>query len=126
MEGETLAWGIALIAVVGGGASFIWQRRRGASLEAALAMAGRRAAEAAELASENRDLNQRLAAGARAIEAARTAADQLVQAFDNLPLPVWRRRADLAIQDCNPAYCAALEGDRDTVIRESRAVEYAK
>lgn len=122
MEGETLAWGIAFIAIVVGGASFIWQRRRGASLEAALAMAAKRAAEAAELASENRDLNQRLAAGARAIEAARTAADQLVQAFDNLPLPVWRRRVDLAIQDCNPAYCAALEGDRDTVIRESRTL----
>ena len=122
MEGETLAWGIALVAIFAAGGSFVWQRRRGAALRTTLAEAEKRAAEAAELAAENRDLNHRLAAGAHALETARNTADQLVQSFDFLPLPVWRRRADLTIQDCNPAYSAALESDRATVIRENRTL----
>ena len=40
---------------------------------------------------------------------------------DNLPLPMWSRSPDLAIQDCNSAYVSAVEADSvEQVVSESR------
>ncbi|HEV2301470.1 MAG TPA: ATP-binding protein [Stellaceae bacterium] len=55
---------------------------------------------------------------ARAQDEARLA--RLGEVFDAMPLPMWQRGMDLAIVDCNPAYAAALDASRDTVIAEAR------
>src|SRR5204863_837953 len=39
--------------------------------------------------------------------------------FDGLPMPVWRRDADLRVVDCNSAYAAALDLPRETVLADS-------
>jgi signal transduction histidine kinase/PAS domain-containing protein len=39
--------------------------------------------------------------------------------FDRLPMPVWRRDADLRVVDCNGAYAAALDLPRETVLAEA-------
>ena len=45
---------------------------------------------------------------------------RLGEIFDATPLPMWRRGKDLAILDCNPAYAAALDTSRETVLAEGR------
>jgi signal transduction histidine kinase len=51
--------------------------------------------------------------------AAREAAD-LREIVEMLPLPVWRRDGRLRVIDCNAAYAAALDADRETVLSEPR------
>ena len=51
--------------------------------------------------------------------AASTAAD-LSEILELLPLPVWRRDERSRVIDCNAAYAAALDADRETVLSESR------
>jgi signal transduction histidine kinase len=56
----------------------------------------------------------------RHAEAARAAAAAaLREAFDALPLPVWRRGQDLRITDCNSAYAAALDLPREAVLAQA-------
>ena len=38
--------------------------------------------------------------------------------LDHAPVPAWLRRGDLSIDWVNPAYCRAVERDRDTVLRD--------
>ncbi|HVH76054.1 MAG TPA: ATP-binding protein [Stellaceae bacterium] len=55
---------------------------------------------------------------ARARDGARLAS--LTAVFETTPLPMWRRDMNLAIIDCNPAYAAALDASRETVLAEGR------
>ncbi len=52
--------------------------------------------------------------------AAAAAAAGLRETMELLPLPVWRRDERLRVIDCNAAYAAALDADRETVLSESR------
>ena len=45
---------------------------------------------------------------------------RLRQAFNAIPLPVWRRDRSLRLIDCNNAYAGALDSLRQTVLSESR------
>jgi signal transduction histidine kinase len=60
----------------------------------------------------------------RAAEASRAAAKAsaavLRTMFEAVPLPVWRRDADLALVDCNNAYASALDTSRRTALAEGR------
>jgi signal transduction histidine kinase len=58
-------------------------------------------------------------AGPRA--AAEAARNRLRQMFDAAPRPMWRRRrADLALVDCNRAYAAAVDATVETALAEGR------
>ena len=59
----------------------------------------------------------RLAEAERAV--AVSAAAALRSAFDALPLPVWRRGADLRIVDCNSAYASAIDLPREAVLAQA-------
>jgi len=48
--------------------------------------------------------------------------DQLRAVLDALPLPVWRRDAELKIVDCNRAYAGALDAPASKVLAESREI----
>ena len=61
---------------------------------------------------------ERAAEQGRSTEAAAAAA--LREAFDAIPLPVWRRGRGLGLVDCNNAYAGALDSLRETVLSESR------
>jgi signal transduction histidine kinase/PAS domain-containing protein len=50
--------------------------------------------------------------------AAEKAAADLREIMELLPLPVWRRDERLRVIDCNAAYAAALDADRETVLSE--------
>ena len=52
--------------------------------------------------------------------AAAAAAADLREILELLPLPVWRRDERLRVIDCNAAYAAALDADRETVLSEPR------
>ena len=52
--------------------------------------------------------------------AAAAAAADLREVVELLPLPVWRRGGQLRVIDCNAAYAAALDADRETVLSEPR------
>ena len=52
--------------------------------------------------------------------AAAAAAADLREIVELLPLPVWRRDERLRVIDCNAAYAAALDADRETVLSEPR------
>jgi len=54
----------------------------------------------------------------RSAEAAAAAA--LRQAFNAIPVPVWRRGRDLRLIDCNNSYAGALDSLRDAVLSEGR------
>ena len=54
---------------------------------------------------------------------AAAAAADLREIVELLPLPMWRRNPQLRVIDCNAAYAAALEADRETVL--SRPCELA-
>src|SRR5260221_7035254 len=43
-------------------------------------------------------------------------------ALDALPLPIWRRAADLALIDCNAAYAAAVDATPGAAITEAREI----
>src|SRR5216683_1190851 len=43
-------------------------------------------------------------------------------ALDALPLPVWRRAADLALIDCNAAYAGAVDATPGAAIAEAREI----
>jgi len=47
-------------------------------------------------------------------------ADRLREMLDMVPVPVWRRGADLTLQDCNQAYAAALDTTRERALADSR------
>ncbi len=57
-----------------------------------------------------------------AAEAARAEAETTLcrELFEALPIPVWRRGPDLGLEDCNPAYAAALDATRESVLAEAR------
>jgi len=61
---------------------------------------------------------QRGAENSRDSAIAATAA--LREAFDAIPLPVWRRDRGLRLIDCNTAYATALDTPRETALAESR------
>jgi signal transduction histidine kinase len=61
---------------------------------------------------------ERAAEQGRSVEAAAAAA--LREAFDAIPLPVWRRGRGLGLIDCNNAYAGAIDSLRETVLSESR------
>lgn len=51
------------------------------------------------------------------------ARSKLIAMVDALPIPVWKRGADLAIQHCNRAYVAAVEADSvEQVLAEEREI----
>jgi signal transduction histidine kinase len=86
------------------GSAYALEGRMTASGEAVLWIADVSAIRRAELAR----------AGAAA-----EAAD-LREIIERLPVPVWRRDTRLRVIDCNAAYAAALEADRETVLSEPR------
>ncbi|MBV9584561.1 MAG: PAS-domain containing protein [Alphaproteobacteria bacterium] len=53
-------------------------------------------------------------------KAAEQAAAALRQAFNAIPLPVWRRDRTLRLIDCNNAYAGALDSLREAVLGDSR------
>ena len=53
-------------------------------------------------------------------KAAEAAAAALRQAFNAIPLPVWRRDRTLRLIDCNNTYAGALDSLRETVLSEGR------
>jgi len=61
----------------------------------------------------------RIAAAAKAQQADEAAA-RLREALDALATPVWRRRHDRALVDCNRNYAAALGASREVVLAEGR------
>jgi signal transduction histidine kinase len=69
------------------------------------------------------------ASAARRAEEGRAAADAAAAAlremFDAIPLPVWRRDRELRLIDCNTAYAAALDADREAVLAEGRELSAA-
>ena len=48
--------------------------------------------------------------------------DRLRAMLDALPLPLWRRDAELRLTDCNRAYAAALDAPAQKVLAESREI----
>ena len=48
--------------------------------------------------------------------------DRLRAILDALPLPIWRRDADLRLRDCNRAYAAAIDASPDKVLAEGREI----
>jgi signal transduction histidine kinase len=48
--------------------------------------------------------------------------DHLHAVLDALPLPVWRRGADLGLIDCNRAYAAAVDAPEQKVLGERREI----
>ncbi len=46
--------------------------------------------------------------------------DGLLAVLDALPIPVWRRRADLRLERVNRAYAEAMDSDPDAVVAEER------
>jgi PAS domain-containing protein len=54
-----------------------------------------------------------------AVKQMRGERDRLQEVLDRAPFPAWRRQPDLAIAWANRAYCAAVEADLDTVVRDS-------
>jgi signal transduction histidine kinase/PAS domain-containing protein len=63
-------------------------------------------------------------AAVRSAEAQRAAAEstatRLREMIDAIPLPLWRRDAELGLVDCNEAYAAALNERRERVLAERR------
>src|SRR5207253_9421356 len=53
-------------------------------------------------------------------KAAEAAAAALRQAFNAIPLPVWRRDRTLRLIDCNNSYAGALDSLRETVLGDGR------
>jgi signal transduction histidine kinase len=82
--------------------------RRGRRCAAAEAEAARWAARAGEV---EMDLSEALARAEADRESGATA-------LEALPVPVWRRNADLDLVYCNRAYAEAVERDAETVVRE--------
>jgi signal transduction histidine kinase len=68
-----------------------------------------------------RDATRREAAIANAASLA-AERDGLREALDALPLPVWRRAADLTLVDCNAAYAAAVDATRDAAIADGSEI----
>src|SRR5260221_13987695 len=54
--------------------------------------------------------------------AARVQHERLRSVFDLLPLPVWRRSADLGLIDCNRAYAAAVDATAQKALAERRQI----
>jgi PAS domain-containing protein len=54
----------------------------------------------------------------RALAEAEAQRDAHARLLDALPLPIWRRDADLSLVYCNLAYARAVDRDRDTAIGE--------
>jgi signal transduction histidine kinase len=52
----------------------------------------------------------------RALAAAEAARDAHARLLDAMPLPVWRRDADLSLVYCNLAYARAVDRDRDEAV----------
>ena len=65
------------------------------------------------------DVSEERAADQR-VRGAEAAAAALRQAFNAIPLPVWRRDRGLRLIDCNNTYAGALDSLRETVLSESR------
>jgi len=55
-------------------------------------------------------------------DAARVRHERLRSVFDLLPLPVWRRSADLGLIDCNRAYAAAVDAPAQKALVERREI----
>ncbi len=81
---------------------------RGRRCAAAEAEAARWAARAGEVEI---DLSE-------ALTRAKADRESGAAALDALPVPVWRRNADLDLVYCNRAYAQAVERDAETVVRE--------
>ncbi|HEX6978085.1 MAG TPA: PAS-domain containing protein [Alphaproteobacteria bacterium] len=84
-----------------------------------------RAAEAA--AEERARLEQQIAsltASKNQLEAElgalRDMLGRLADAIEAIPVPIWRRDAQLQLVDCNTAYARAVDSDRERVIAEGR------
>jgi signal transduction histidine kinase len=99
-------------------------------LAAGLAVAGlllrreraRAAAREREAAAERSTLENARAEAAAEIAAIAAQRDGLQRLLDSLPIPVWRRRADLSLDFANLAYARALETDRARVVAEGREI----
>ena len=86
------------------------------------------------------DCRRRLSAGTRmmaelerghiaAVQTAQQASEEaarLREALDALATPVWRRRRDRALVDCNRHYAAALGASREVVLAEGRELVRAR
>ncbi|MGQ0665358.1 MAG: ATP-binding protein [Pseudomonadota bacterium] len=122
MSGALLAWAVAAVAVAVAGFSFLAQRRQAGEAAAARAALARADAERAQMEAEGRATAKRLHAVEAELAELRAAQAALADALDRLPIPLWRRRADLSLADCNAAYANAAEADRATVLGEGRAL----
>jgi signal transduction histidine kinase len=60
------------------------------------------------------------ASAAVTVQGARQEVVDLRQMLDAIPLPVWRRRPDRILVDCNRAYASALDTTADLVVAEGR------
>lgn len=121
MIGETIAWGIAALAVLVAGWCYLSARRRLQAAESARSAAERaRNTDTASLAQARDELAQRLAQREAELETLRAAQERLSAAFLKLPVPVWRRDSSQAIVDCNAQFAQAVEADHETIVAEGR------
>jgi len=126
MASEIIAWSGTVLALVTAGATFLRHRRQLAEAAGALECATKEARTVAgerdNLEKECRSLVEANARLAAELTAERTTREQLAEALDALPLPVWRRGPDLRLIDCNRAYAQAVEAPKSVVLAESRAL----
>jgi signal transduction histidine kinase len=119
--GETIAWGVAALAVLLAGWCYVTSGRRLRAVEMARGAAERTHNEnIASLTQARDELAQRLAQRDAELATLRTAQERLSAAFLKLPVPVWRRDGSHAIVDCNAQFAQAVEADRDTIVGEGR------
>jgi signal transduction histidine kinase len=119
--GETIAWGVAALAVLVAGWCYLSSRRRLVAAESARSAAERALSDNTASLTQARDaLAQRVAQREAEFETLRTTQERLSAAFLKLPVPVWRRDGSHAIVDCNAQFAQAAEADRDTIIAEGR------
>ncbi|HJU19019.1 MAG TPA: ATP-binding protein [Stellaceae bacterium] len=98
-------------------------QRDGAPFSAMVALKGGepRAVEGRRAANGDAVLWLHDGMAARLAEASRAAAEgRLREMIDAIPLPLWRRDADLALADCNAAYAAALDVSREAALAGGR------
>lgn len=121
MIGETIAWGVAALAVLVAGWCYATSRRRLLAAESARGAAERAHNDSTASLTQARDeLAQRLAQREAELATLRAAQERLSAAFLKLPVPVWRRDGSQAIVDCNAQFAQAVEADRDTIVAEGR------
>jgi signal transduction histidine kinase len=122
-DGESIAGALPLALADRFRAGFAALRRDGAAFRievGEMALSGRRRVgwdilELEDLAAYNRE-RRRAEIAERAIDRATAEAGRLQRMFDRLPVLVWLRRQDLALQWCNRTYAEALDIGREAAL----------